>query len=34
MIQIKRNLIFSLEKRKKEGKIIVENVPIRLRASS
>jgi len=31
MIQIKRNLIFSLEKRKKEGQLITENVPIRLR---
>lgn len=31
MIQIKRNLIFSLEKRKKEGQIVTENVPIRLR---
>jgi len=31
MIQIKRNLIFSLEKRKKDGYLIVENVPIRLR---
>ena len=31
MIQIKRNLIFSLEKRKKEGLLITENVPIRLR---
>lgn len=31
MIQIKRNLIFSLEKRKKEGQIITKNVPIRLR---
>ena len=31
MIQIKRNLIFSLEKRKKAGQLITENVPIRLR---
>lgn len=31
MIQIKRNLIFSLEKRKKEGQVIIDNVPIRLR---
>jgi len=31
MIQIKRNLIFSLEKRKKEGQVITKNVPIRLR---
>lgn len=31
MIQIKRNLIFSLEKRKKVGQLITENVPIRLR---
>lgn len=31
MIQIKRNLVFSLEKRKKEGQLITENVPIRLR---
>jgi integrase len=31
MIQIKRNLIFSLEKRKKENQMITENVPIRLR---
>tara|TARA_R110002012_G_scaffold241323_1_gene415533 strand:+ start:11826 stop:13112 length:1287 start_codon:yes stop_codon:yes gene_type:complete len=33
MIQIKRNLIFSLEKRKKEGKLITDNVPIRLRVN-
>lgn len=31
MIQIKRNLIFSLEKRKNAGQVIIENVPIRLR---
>lgn len=31
MIQIKRNLILSLEKRKKEGKLITKDVPIRLR---
>ncbi|WP_066222595.1 phage integrase SAM-like domain-containing protein [Formosa haliotis] len=31
MIQIKRNLIFSLEKRKKDGVLITENTPIRLR---
>lgn len=31
MIQIKRNLISSIEKRKKEGVLISENVPIRLR---
>lgn len=31
MIQIKRNLIFSLEKRKKDGALITKNVPIRLR---
>lgn len=31
MIQIKRNLIFSLEKRKKAGQVIIENTPIRLR---
>lgn len=31
MIQIKRNLIFSLEKRKRDGQLITENVPIRLR---
>lgn len=31
MIQIKRNLILSLEKRKKAGQLIIENVPIRLR---
>ncbi|MDT0295184.1 tyrosine-type recombinase/integrase [Mesonia ostreae] len=30
-MQIKRNLIFSLEKRKKKDQIIIENVPIRLR---
>ncbi|MGP1994056.1 tyrosine-type recombinase/integrase [Zobellia laminariae] len=33
MIHIKRNLIFSLEKRKKEGKLIIDNVPIRLRVN-
>ena len=33
MIQIKRNLIFSLEKRKKEGNLITDNVPIRLRVN-
>ena len=31
MIQIKLNLIFSLEKRKKAGQLITENAPIRLR---
>lgn len=31
MIRIKRNLILSLEKRKKEGNLITENIPIRLR---
>ncbi|MBP1838779.1 integrase [Formosa algae] len=31
MIQIKRNLIFSLERRKKDGVLIIENTPIRLR---
>lgn len=30
-MNIKRNIIFALEKRKKEGKPIVENVPIRMR---
>lgn len=30
-MNIKRNIVFALEKRKKEGKPIVENVPIRMR---
>ncbi|KAA6341097.1 hypothetical protein EZS27_011071 [termite gut metagenome] len=30
-MNIKRNIIFSLESRKKEGKPIVVNVPIRMR---
>ena len=30
-MNIKRNIIFSLENRKKNGKSIVENVPIRMR---
>ncbi|OEI80461.1 site-specific integrase [Formosa algae] len=30
-MQIKRNLIFSLERRKKDGVLIIENTPIRLR---
>lgn len=31
MANIKRNIIFSLEKRKKNGVLVVENVPIRMR---
>jgi len=30
-MNIKRNIIFSLEKRKKDGIEIIENVPIRVR---
>lgn len=30
-MNIKRNVIFALESRKKDGKPIVENVPIRMR---
>ncbi len=30
-MNIKRNIVFSLEKRKKDGKPVVENVPIRMR---
>lgn len=30
-MNIKRNIIFSLESRKKDGKLIIENVPIRMR---
>lgn len=30
-MNIKRNIVFSLESRKKDGKAIVENVPIRMR---
>ena len=30
-MNIKRNVIFALESRKKDGKLIVENVPIRMR---
>ncbi len=30
-MNIKRNILFSLEKRKKDGKPVVENVPIRMR---
>lgn len=30
-MNIKRNILFSLEKRKKNGKLVVENVPIRMR---
>jgi len=33
MIQIKRNLKFALEKRKKNGELIIENVPILLRVT-
>ena len=31
IMNIKRNVIFALESRKKDGKLIVENVPIRMR---
>lgn len=30
-MNIKRNIVFSLEKRKKNGKSVIENVPIRMR---
>lgn len=30
-MNIKRNILFSLEKRKKDGKLVIENVPIRMR---
>ena len=33
VMNIKRNLIFALESRKKDGILIVENVPIRMRVN-
>lgn len=33
MFQIKRNFIYALEKRKKNGSLIIKNVPIRLRVN-
>ena len=32
-MNIKRNIIFTLESRKKDGVLIVENVPIRMRVN-
>jgi len=32
-MNIKRNIIFALESRKKDGILIVENVPIRMRVN-
>lgn len=32
-MNIKRNIIFALESRKKDGEPIVENVPIRMRVN-
>ena len=32
-MNIKRNIIFALESRKKDGVLIVENVPIRMRVN-
>lgn len=30
-MNIKRNILFTLEKRKKDGVVVTENVPIRMR---